>query len=114
MKVYHTEYWKKLSSDGTSAASPVEATSSINENKLEYWTTVVEQFSGMLQGTRRGSSEPPINFWLIIRALFIGTENIRLKRRYTSIKISILIHPYIDTSCPSLLPNAKTKNINKI
>jgi hypothetical protein len=39
-----------------------------------------------------------------------GTENIKLHRWYTSVKISINLHPYIDTSWPSLLPNAKMKN----
>jgi hypothetical protein len=41
----------------------------------------------------------------------MGTDNIVLCTRYISIKISIHtgLYPYIDTFCPSVLPNAKTK-----
>jgi hypothetical protein len=44
MKKCYSEYGMRLLSEGTGAASPIEATSSTDEQKLKWWTTVVEQF----------------------------------------------------------------------
>jgi hypothetical protein len=44
MKICYVMYGTMLHADGDCAATSVEATSNISEQKLECWASVVEQF----------------------------------------------------------------------
>jgi hypothetical protein len=60
----------------------------------------------VLQGARRNLREHLGNFWLIIRAIFYRHRKYQIKQAIHQYQN---IDTHIDTSCPSLFPNAKTK-----
>jgi hypothetical protein len=67
-------------------------------------------WQGCAAGTRRDRASPLLIFCKLSQSFCYRQKNIRLYTWYTSIKISI--HIYIDTSCRSILPDAKTKMKN--